>query len=118
MVEKTLTPDAEANGGVETRDPFAMLQKLQHETEYLWHRPFLSGAGRWPTLFPPVKAGWMNYSPRTDVYEKGNVLVFKVEMPGIAKEDVSVELDEGDLVIKGTAGTFHADRLPRKPHTS
>ena len=103
MVEQTLTPVTKTNGTVQSWDPFAMLQTLQHEMEALWHRPLFFGAGPWPTIFPPLKGSGMTFAPRTDVYEKGDVLVFKLEMPGIAKEDVSVELYEGDLVIKGQA---------------
>src|SRR5262249_25479015 len=59
------------------------------------------GAVPLPTIFPPLKASGMTFAPRTDVYEKDDMLVFKAEMPGLKKEDVSVELYEGDLVIKG-----------------
>lgn len=103
MVEQTLTPVTKTNGTVQSWDPFAMLQTLQHEMETLWHRPLFFGAGPWPTVFPPLKGSGMTFAPRTDVYEKGDLLVFKLEMPGVAKEDVSVELYDGALVIKGHA---------------
>jgi len=103
MVEQTLTPATKTNGMVSRWDPFAMLETLQHEMENLWHRPFFYGAGPWPAFFPPLKGSGMTFAPRTDVYEKGDVLVFKAEMPGLKKEDVSVELYDGDLVIKGEA---------------
>jgi HSP20 family protein len=103
MVEQILTPATKTNGTVSRWDPFAMLETLQHEMENLWHRPFFYGAGPWPTFFLPLKGSGMTFAPRTDVYEKGDVLVFKAEMPGLKKEDVSVELYDGDLVIKGEA---------------
>jgi HSP20 family protein len=103
MVEQTTAPAAKTNGTIQRWDPFAMFETLQHEMENLWHRPFFFGAGPWPAVFPPLKGSWMTFAPRTDVYEKGDVLVFKAEMPGLKKEDVSVEMYEGDLLIKGEA---------------
>jgi HSP20 family protein len=39
--------------------------------------------------------------PRVDVFEQGNDIVVRAEMPGMKKDDISVDLDQGDLVIRG-----------------
>ena len=36
-----------------------------------------------------------------DVYEKDNAIVIKAELPGLKKEEVQVEIDGEDLVIRG-----------------
>ena len=36
-----------------------------------------------------------------DVFEKNGHLIVKAELPGVNKEDVKVEMDDGDLVIDG-----------------
>jgi HSP20 family protein len=36
-----------------------------------------------------------------DAYEQDGYLVVKAEVPGVKKEDLQVELDDGDLVIQG-----------------
>jgi HSP20 family protein len=41
------------------------------------------------------------WAPRMDVYEKDGDLVIKADLPGLKKEDVQVEIVEGDLVIRG-----------------
>ncbi|MGQ9730717.1 MAG: Hsp20/alpha crystallin family protein [Candidatus Zipacnadales bacterium] len=61
--------------------------------EDLWFRPF---AG-WPALAPVTEQVW---APRVDVYEKDGEIVTKVELPGVAKEDVEVIREEGHLVIR------------------
>jgi HSP20 family protein len=38
--------------------------------------------------------------PRTDVYDRGGVLVVKVELPGVNKEDVDLTVEGGDLVLR------------------
>src|SRR5690242_7361349 len=43
----------------------------------------------------------MTYAPRMDVYEKDDTLVLKAELPGLQKEDVQVEIYDGNLVIRG-----------------
>ncbi|MBV8715921.1 MAG: Hsp20/alpha crystallin family protein [Chloroflexi bacterium] len=102
MIEQTLPPVVKPNGTTTPMGAFAMLERLEHEMEDFWDRPFFFGAGPWPVMFPPIKAaGKMAFAPRTDVYDKGDVLVVKAEMPGMKKEDVTVELYEGDLVIAG-----------------
>jgi HSP20 family protein len=40
-------------------------------------------------------------TPRLDVYEQDGYLVVKAEVPGVKKEDLQVELDNGDIVIQG-----------------
>jgi HSP20 family protein len=36
-----------------------------------------------------------------DVYEKDGNLIVKAEVPGMKKEDIKVEMDDGDLVLSG-----------------
>ncbi len=57
--------------------------------------------------------------PATDIYETHQYYVFKIELPGICKEDVSVELNGDNLVIKGEikeeqeADTIESHRIER-----
>jgi HSP20 family protein len=58
---------------------------------------------RWPfgRSVPRIldtSAGW---TPRVDVYEEGDEIVVKAELPGISKDDIEATLEAGDLVIKG-----------------
>jgi HSP20 family protein len=39
--------------------------------------------------------------PAVDIYETKDEYVFKLEIPGVAKEDVKVELNAGKLTISG-----------------
>ena len=56
---------------------------------------------RWPAFHAqPVleAAAWI---PGIDVFEKENRLITKVDLPGLKKEDVKVELLDGTLTIEG-----------------
>jgi HSP20 family protein len=67
-----------------------MLETLQREMERFWRG--------WSPLAPTTI---LPFVPRLDVFEKEGMLIVNVELPGLKKEEVEVELDDGDLVIKG-----------------
>ena len=67
------------------RDPFAILDAF-------W--PSL----RWPSLEIGETRAW---SPTIEVFEKDNRLVTKVDLPGLKKEDVKVEVTDSRLTISG-----------------
>ena len=102
MVEQTIAPVKKpTNGALRRWEPFDMFETLQQEMERFWHRPF-SFPFAPLTAFSqlPTKVG-MTFAPRMDVFEKDNTLVFKAELPGLKKEDVQVEISNGNLVITG-----------------
>lgn len=94
MVEKTMTPATKTSGALQRWDPFGLLETLEQDFEHLWHWPFFMRASPLAMTLPA-------YMPRTDMFEKDGMLVFKVELPGLTKEDVQVELEGGELVVKG-----------------
>ena len=42
-----------------------------------------------------------NWAPSVDIYEEETEIVLKAEVPGLSKEDITVEVNEGLLTIKG-----------------
>jgi HSP20 family protein len=81
-----------------TRDPFGLLRQMTSELDHVFEDwPSL----RWP-LFgqaaTPETAAW---SPRIDVFERDHRLVTRVDLPGMRKEDVSVEVTDGHLALSG-----------------
>jgi HSP20 family protein len=60
----------------------------------------------WPRSFAPMwaelAAGTRPFPPATDVFQRNGDLVVRLELPGIDPEkDVSVTLEEGQLVVSG-----------------
>ena len=76
----------------------ARWEDLDRWFEDFWRRPFpsLLGAERWwPTSLPSLRM------PTMDVYEEKDEIVVKSDLPGMAKEDVTVQLSGETLTIKG-----------------
>ena len=82
-------------------DPFEMFDEMQGEMARLWSQAFpfvprpLTRPLRRTALTPTT---WL---PSTDIYEKDGKVIVTAELPGMAKEDIEVTFDQGDLVIRG-----------------
>lgn len=82
------------------RDPFTLLRQMTAELDRAFDEPFWPTLG-WParrTVELPEPAMW---APKVDVFEKDNRLVTRVDLPGIKKEEVTVEVADGYLVLSG-----------------
>lgn len=58
---------------------------------------------------PPRMGCQQGWSPPCDVYETREELVVWLEVPGIKKKDVKVELDKNILRVHGHRSDLHAD---------
>ena len=77
-------------------DPFGLLRQITSELDRVFEQPFKS-AFRWPTAVADV-ATW---APQLDVFERDGQLVAKVDLPGLKKEDIKVEVADGYLSVSG-----------------
>ena len=91
-------------GALTRRDPFGMG----------YFSPFGSLFQRWndemDRFFDDVGLGrtWMTrgqqtgqWSPQTDVRQRGNELVIRADLPGMKKEDVNVEIRDDAVILSG-----------------
>lgn len=39
--------------------------------------------------------------PLTNIFKSGDVIVLEVSMPGISKEDISLQAEKGNLIVEG-----------------
>ena len=79
-------------------DPLAFVRRMSSELDRMFDEwPFfrLHGPGAAGTTDSPA------WSPRIDVFEKDNRLVTRVDLPGVKREDVSVEVTDGHLALSG-----------------
>jgi len=81
------------------RDPFTLLRQMMSELD----RVFDESA--WPAIRTRPALEATSWFPGIDVFEKDGRLVTRVDLPGLKKEDVKVEVTDGQLAISGERKT-------------
>jgi HSP20 family protein len=77
--------------------PFALIRRMQDDMDRMFGSFGIGGA--WPSLSgEEQRADW---SPAIDVFQRGNELVVRADVPGLSREDLSVEIGEDALTICG-----------------
>jgi HSP20 family protein len=82
------------------RDPFALLRDMTAEFDRMFNEPAWPSF-HWPLLRTKPRLEGVAFAPAIDVFEKENRLVTRVDLPGMKKEDVKVEVTDGYLTISG-----------------
>jgi HSP20 family protein len=76
--------------------PFEEMERWMDET---FRRPFSLFRPMWgPRLRLPETE---EFAPSVDIFEEGDDVVVKAEVPGMSKEDLDVRLDEDTITISG-----------------
>jgi HSP20 family protein len=100
------------------QNPFALMRRFADEMDRFFD--FGSGFGRFPRFDPPGH-GWdaVAWSPSVDVTEQGGKLLIRADLPGLSRKDVTVELRDDAVCIRGERrhekesrgkGFFHSER--------
>lgn len=99
MAEKKEIKDLATRSPHMTLSPFHDMERMERIFDEIFKRPFSSMLSRTPWLhsFPEMEVA----TPNVDVYEEGDKLVVKAEVPGIAKEDLEVTFKDNILTISG-----------------
>jgi HSP20 family protein len=75
--------------------PVQHLLALQEEMNRRFNEAFRGGTGE--------EASWGHHiwTPPVDIYETEDAIVLTVDLPGVSKEDVSIEMHQQTLTVKG-----------------
>jgi HSP20 family protein len=87
--------------------PFAFMRRFSEEMDRLFGDFGFGGA---QTITPGLRSERFDWSPQTEVFKRGNELVVRADLPGMAKEDISVDLEEDQIVIRGERQTETENR--------
>lgn len=56
----------------------------------------------------PVKSDRQYRLPATDVYETPDAYVLMIDLPGVAKGDIAVRIENGELLVRADIAPMHA----------
>ncbi|MFH1702909.1 MAG: Hsp20/alpha crystallin family protein [Nitrospirota bacterium] len=84
---------------VEPSKPLSRIEEMERWFEDSFRRPFPLIIPRWwPRLrMPEIE----EITPTVDIYEEGDDVVVKAELPGMRKEDIDVRLTEDTITVFG-----------------
>lgn len=85
-----LRPWRRRESGLAQWDPFRELEEMHDRMGRLLESTFGTGG-------PPM-LGW---SPAVDIEETDDAWVLEAELPGVKRDDVNIELNNGELAITG-----------------
>jgi len=87
--------------------PFAWMRQMQDQLDRaftgLWGT---SGGSSW---MGDHTFGPSDWSPAIDVFQRGNDLVIRADMPGLSKDDVTVDIADDQLTIRGERRYDHEE---------
>jgi HSP20 family protein len=79
-----------------SRSPFGLLRQMTSELDRMFDD---WPSFRWPAL-GSLEDG-TSWTPKIDVFERDNRLVTRVDLPGMKREDITVEVTDGHLALSG-----------------
>jgi HSP20 family protein len=87
--------------------PFAWMRQMQDQLD----RAF---AGLWggrsgSSWMPDTALGRSDWSPAIDAFQRGNDLVIRADMPGLSKDDITVDIADDQVTIRGERRYDHEE---------
>jgi HSP20 family protein len=75
--------------------PMGNLQSFQHEMNRMFNQFFQGSNGE------EAGSKLSTWTPSVDIHETDDALVIKVELPGVSKDDVSIDVHQNTLTLRG-----------------
>jgi HSP20 family protein len=84
--------------------PFSMMRRMQEDMDRLFGS---FGVGRGLTPFGEKDLG--DWAPAVDAFQRGNEFIVRADVPGLTKDDLSVEIGDDALTIRGERKVDHEE---------
>lgn len=95
-------------GDTEGHGPFAWMRQMQDQIDRafggLWAG---KGSASWLPNTMLNRSGW---SPALDVFQRGNDLVIRADVPGLSKDDITVDVGDEEVTIRGERRYDHEEK--------
>jgi len=92
-------------GGV---GPFAWMRQMQDQLDRAFNSIW-SGSSTASSWTPDNVFGPADWSPAIDMFQRGNDLVIRADVPGLSKDDITVDIADDQLTIRGERRYDHEE---------
>jgi HSP20 family protein len=89
--------------------PFTLLQRFFTDDIATLFNQSIARRGRVPSRVRPADRNLIFWVPTIDVVQEGSELVVRADIPGVAADDLTVEVCEGAITISGERQEGRAD---------
>jgi len=79
--------------------PFSMMRRLSDDMERIFEDTWRTH--KFPGLFRSLDLAATRWTPDIEVFDRKGEFVVRADLPGMTKDNVQVEVTEGNLVIQG-----------------
>src|SRR5512137_1658523 len=96
----------------ESRRLLSPFEEMEHWFEDAFKRPFY--APWMPRFRFPEFREFPEFSPSIDIFEEGNSVVVKAELPGMSKDEIDINITDDVITISGEKKT--EEKIERKDY--
>ena len=79
--------------------PFSMMRRLSDDMERIFEDTW--GARQFPRLLRGLELAETRWTPDIEAFERKGEFVVRADLPGMTKDNVTVEVQDNQLIIKG-----------------
>jgi HSP20 family protein len=86
--------------------PFGLMRRMHEDMDRMFG-DFLGGHRNWPAF--SGERGRGEWSPAIEAFQRGSEFVVRAEVPGLSREDLTVEIGDDALTIQGERKYDHQE---------
>jgi HSP20 family protein len=88
--------------------PFAWMRQMQDQLDRAFSSIW-SGSGTTSSWSPDNVFGPSDWAPAIDMFQRGNDLVIRADVPGLSKDDITVDIADDQVTIRGERRYDHEE---------
>ncbi len=113
QAQRALSRSSEKSRSIARRDPFdlfesgpfAMMRRIQDDFDRIFGGFGFGGQG----FGAPLAERRMDWTPAVEAFHRGNEFVVRADVPGLSRDDLTVEVGEDALTIQGERKYDHEE---------
>jgi len=86
--------------------PFGWMRQMQDHLDRAFTGLWGSSSSSWT---PETVFGPSDWAPAIDVFQRGNDLVIRADVPGLSKDDITVDIADDQLTVRGERRHDHEE---------